>query len=121
MIIDHSQNTCLRMMVLCSVLWSRRVAGPGWIFCPKKQQNKYTRWKVKVVEKHKREKCTNSGTFPWQKSGEAEGGLDLGDKLCFPSGDKQYRRGGISALSIVQAIQMKQCCQNVVWSNYLPH
>ena len=30
---------------------------------------------------HKREKCTNSGTFPWQKRGEAEGGLDLGDKL----------------------------------------
>ena len=34
-------------------------------------------------KKHKREKCTNSGTFPWQKSGEAEGGLDLGDKLFF--------------------------------------
>ena len=33
--------------------------------------------------KHKREKCTNSGTFPWQKRGEAEGGLDLGDKLFF--------------------------------------
>ena len=81
---DIGQNTCLRMMVLCSVLWSRRVAGPGWIFCPKKQQNKYTRWKVKVVEKHKREKCKNNGTFPWQKSGEAEGGLDLGDKLFFP-------------------------------------
>ena len=25
----------------------------------------------------------DSGTFPWQKSGEAEGGLDLGDKLFF--------------------------------------
>ena len=71
-------------------------------------------------KKHKREKCTNSGTFPWQKSGEAEGGLDLGDKLffiCYLLGDKQWRRGGISAVSTVQVIQMKQCCQNVVWSN----
>ena len=78
--------------------------------------------------KKQREKCTNtSGTFPWQKSGEAEGGLDLGDKQRLDLGDKQFfslgdeqcRRGGISALSIVQAIQMKQCCQNVFWSNDL--
>ena len=45
-------------------------------------------------KKHKREKCTNIGTFPWQKSGEAEGGLDLGgkqmqEKICceYCSGD----------------------------------
>ena len=97
------------------------MAGPGWIFCPKNSKKLY-KMESESGRKHKREKCTNSGTFPWQKRGEAEGGLDLGDKLffiCYLLGDKQCRRGGISVVGIVQVIQMKQCCQNVAWSNDL--
>ena len=41
-----------------------------------------------MVEKHKREKCKNNGTFPWQKSGDAEGGLDLGDKQLNNAGEE---------------------------------
>ena len=64
---NYSQNACLRMMVLCSVLWSRRVAGPGWIFCPKKQQNKYTRWKVKVVKNTREKNAQTVAPFPGRR------------------------------------------------------
>ena len=97
--------------------------GRPWMdILSKKNSKKIYKVESESGKKHKREKCTNSGTFPWQKRGEAEGGLDLGDKLffiCYLLGDKQWRRGGISAVSTVQVIQMKQCCQNVVWSNDL--
>ena len=97
--------------------------GRPWMdILSKKNSKKIYKVESESGKKHKREKCTNSGTFPWQKRGEAEGGLDLGDKLffiCYLLGDKQWRRGGISAVSTVQVIQMKQCCQNVAWSNDL--
>ena len=58
--------------------------------------------------KKQREKCTNtSGTFPWQKSGEAEGGLDLGDKQRLDLVDKQF-----FFLSVINnAREEKICCE----------
>ena len=92
--------------------------GRPWMdILSRKQQNRCTRWKVKVVKNTREKNAQTLAPFPGRRVERLRVVLTWAIKSTM--GDKQCRRGGISVVSIVQVIQMKQCCQNVAWSNDL--